>query len=328
MNISSGNANAKEKGVNQQGCCRRLCEEFRLGFFDLRVAPRAKSEEEEEETTSECYWMVDIPNSFAPQQPTWWLVLIIKFIFWGLTLSTIIMGWAFVADNAGFYLAYFTHWTLLLSFFYLTLSLFNSSPFCQPQKQEGQEVTATASCMVKLTWGLFAVVAHAEILVTLLFWLLVYDGGEILYTTVMGHGIVMILVLLDGLVVNRIPIRMKHFAFCNIYYVLYILWSVIHSFTNIGNPDADPNDPDADQTSIYGALDWDGNPGGTAVTVVLAFGVASPILFLLLWTLALYNPRTCRFDGSNRKCITNVNNNTDDDEEPGDVELSADAVPY
>ena len=65
----------------------------------------------------------------------------------------------------------------------------------------------------------------------------------------------------------------------------------------------DENDPEADKTSIYGALDWDEDTARTVLTVLIAFGVASPILFLVLWIVSLYNPMTCRFDGSLRKCV-------------------------
>jgi hypothetical protein len=282
-------------------CCRRFCDEFRLGFFDLRVAvPRGDSSST---------MVIDIPNSFSPHQPQL-PVLVLKFILWSLTLSDLITGWAFVSENPAFYLAYLTHWSLLLSLIYLTLSLFNSSTRSYKARKadgnnnnEDESKATTASCIIKLTWALFTVTVHAEILVTLLFWLLVYDKNyETSYPTIMSHGVVFVFLVIDGLVINRIPVRIKHFLFCSLYYLLYTLWSYIHSLTGIENPDKDSGD--ADTTSIYASLDWDGNPTGTLVTVVMAFVVASPILFMLLWFLALYNPRNCRFNGSNRKCIS------------------------
>jgi hypothetical protein len=368
---------------NNISCYRRFCDECcHLAFFDVRIAVAAPTPataantknhttpvEEEESRTSrptpppnsssnrmmvhQVTMVVDIPRSFSiPQQQAQFfsMVLVVKFILWSLILSDIIMGWAVIADNPGFYLAYVTHWTLLISFFYMTLSLLHAMTiptshcccFCNSSSSSSssssnhdppynnnihnnEEWSSSVSCRIKLTWALFTVSAHAEILVTLLFWLLVYDSSSaISYPTIMSHGIVLLLVIIDGLVINRIPIRIKHFWFCSLYYLLYIVWSIIHSFTGIENPDTASDsssssnsntntntntnandDADADvTTSIYAALDWDGDDvAGTIITVVLALGVASPILFLLLWFLALYNPRTCRFDGSNRKCI-------------------------
>jgi FAR-17a/AIG1-like protein len=330
------NDNHHDLDHQYSSCYRRFCDECRLAFFDLRAAPPSASTNTADADptssgTTRMMQLVDIPNSFSPQPKL--PVLVLKFIFWSLTLSDIVVGWAVLADNPGFYLAYLTHWTLLISFLYFTLSLLNSSStscclFCSSKhhhpfdddddennnNNNNNEELSSVSCMVKLTWVLFTVSAHAEILVTLLFWLLVYDNDSaISYPTIMSHGVILLLVVIDGLVINRIPIRIKHFLFCCLYYLFYILWSIVHSFTAIENPDtednsshnaADDTNTDADTTSIYAALDWDGDDiTTTIITVVLALGVASPILFMLLWFLALYNPRTCRLNGSNRKCI-------------------------
>jgi hypothetical protein len=113
----------------------------------------------------------------------------------------------------------------------------------------------------------------------------------------MGHGGVALLVLIDGLLLHRIPLRWSHYYLAVIPFQLcYVVWSLVHSLlTDIGNPnEADEarenNLPEYDD-AIYGSLNWKDDALGGAITAFAAIFVGGPIVFTLLWILSVYPSR-------------------------------------
>lgn len=99
----------------------------------------------------------------------------------------------------------------------------------------------------------------------------------------------MILVLIDGFVLSRIPIRMKQLIFIEVLAILFILWTVIHAYSGIGNPYKD--DGSRDDDALYESLRWKTNTSGTAILSVLVVFVLSPLVFLLCRALSRLLPR-------------------------------------
>ena len=60
-------------------------------------------------------------------------------------------------------------------------------------------------------------VLPAEILICILYWYLEFDGS-IDYVNVMSHGGGILLIIFDGIVVNRIPIRAKQLIFVELFW--------------------------------------------------------------------------------------------------------------
>ena len=56
------------------------------------------------------------------------------------------------------------------------------------------------------------------------------------YRITMVHGGVMILTLLDGLVINRVPVRIKHMLVTAVFGVLYLIWTLFHELVYQYNP--------------------------------------------------------------------------------------------
>lgn len=119
---------------------------------------------------------------------------------------------------------------------------------------------------------------------TILWWGLVFDGTAT-YVGMMNHGGFTVLVAIDGLLLNRIPLRMKQMAFIEMLAVLYVLWMVIHAFSGIGNPIED------DDTIIYESVAWKKDPVQATVVSVLAVFVLSPLCFAIPWGLGRLPPR-------------------------------------
>jgi hypothetical protein len=224
---------------------------------------------------------IDVPATFSPRN--YWTLL--KPIHLGVTFYTIYLG--FGSDPRAFYFAYLTNWALVFSALYMILSILNSVfPILQPPP--GQTVISRRG---KITWMMFEIAANLGVLVTVNYWLLVFDG-DLTVQGVLGHGVVAFLVLVDGLGVNTIPIRLRHYLeFVLPVASLYLLWSYLQSALNIGNPDNQDEDAETNDDLIYDALDWKGNPGETAVLGVLILFVLSPVAHFLLWTISSYRRR-------------------------------------
>ena len=88
-------------------------------------------------------------------------------------------------------------------------------------------------------------------MITILLWVLELDG-TVEYVSVMVHGGGMVLIIIDGFLLGHLPLRMKQFILSEMFSFLYILWSVIHAFSGIGNPYADDGTQSDD--AIYDSL--------------------------------------------------------------------------
>ena len=81
--------------------------------------------------------------------------------------------------------------------------------------------------------------------VSVLFWVLLYDGGEIGFYDLVTHGIICGLIWVDGIGVNGIPVRLRHWLeLCLPIFVLYTIWSVLQSplVFSVENPYYDDHD--------------------------------------------------------------------------------------
>jgi hypothetical protein len=164
---------------------------------------------------------------------------------------------------------------------------------------DANHTTNTAASMIdqgmttlwtKIMWVLYVIAIHSQVVVTLLYWLLVYDGSSVDHTDVYRHGILMILIMMDGFVINRIPIRLKQIVFVYAYSFAYLVWSLIHFAADIGNPETMDNDPDTNDDALYGVLSWRDNPGGAAILCLILFFVGIPLIFVFVWALSLWVP--------------------------------------
>lgn len=220
---------------------------------------------------------IDIPASFSPRG---WFPFVGKLSGIGIAAFTIYLGVG--EDPRAFWLAYLTNWNVTISSFYMVMSLINSIfPVSGPPP--GQ---TAVNFRVKLTWILFTISANIGILVVIAFWTLLWDGVMDM-ETIFPHGILTAFVLLDGFMLDSIPIRLRHYLEVLVPFAgAYVLWSYIHSLTAIGNPDYQDNDPATNDDLIYSILDWDNHPKTTALIIVVMVLVLSPILQIILWMVS------------------------------------------
>ena len=130
------------------------------------------------------------------------------------------------------------------------------------QERNQNELT---SCY-KSIWILFINSTFLELFITAIFWLLLYGGGKIYFHLIYLHGILLILVLLYGFAIHRFPVRLKQIIIILPISITYLAWTIIHSQTNIGNPNKTYNDPETkDDDTIYNIVNWNERPKETAI---------------------------------------------------------------
>jgi hypothetical protein len=238
---------------------------------------------------------LDVRASFAPDSLP---ALAWKIFATALAILTLIYGWA-GKGKASYYLAYLTHWSLIAAIAYLLASLYQTVRSAKISQPVGEYTSGSIS----VTWILFAVAAHAEVMIAILFWLLVYDydsDGKATFLDVMQHGGMVVLVWVDGLVVNRIPVRWTHWWGGALpFEIAWAVWSIFQSVVfDIGNPDQ--NDLDDNDDAIYEALDWKHEAGSAMGLALAALLILGPIIFSVLWLCSWYT-RPCCCRGGNRR---------------------------
>jgi len=238
---------------------------------------------------------IDVEACFAPTPM--WRTAFIKFFLASWTVSVLVTDllWEYEADERNYYLIYLTNWchfmTVIYTFLSLTISMCPGLAKQPAASKEDSDVRP--GFVVRFTWGLYATVTTIQMAVALLFWLLEYsfDTGCPSYNSLMKHGVFMVLVLLEGLVLNSIPIRAKHVVFPVTLACLFLIWSILQAVFNIGNPLREDDDEETDDDAIYGAINWRERPESTAQVAVVSSFVLVPILFLTLWTASKISKR-------------------------------------
>jgi hypothetical protein len=226
--------------------------------------------------------VLDIPETFAPASG---YAFLWKASFLSMCVFTLIWCMMHTADPK-FYFAYFTNWGLLWCNLYAFMSVLNTvlaSRTGQPAADK------SVGCRIRLTWILLTAATHNSAMASILFWPLVFDPDKDLkYATIAPHGVLILLAMVDGFYVNRIPLRWMHyFGVALPIDLLFTLWSYIHAVLEIGNPDNNDNDPTTNDDALYpNVLEWNHDWQTALVWAVAAMFIIGPVVFGLLWLLS------------------------------------------
>jgi len=212
--------------------------------------------------------IIDVEASFIPE-PKWSVYLFrnVCFIFTlvvtyhSFRVSTVKLMW----------FGYLTHWSALVTLLYqgpILVCSMRSSLLPQPKPNE------TPYFLLRFIWAAYSVAISAEFFVTLLYWTLIHDWSESpTFLNIALHGIFAVLLVLDGVLIGKIPMRLKHLLFVEVYGICYIIWSFIHCLETVDDP-------------IYNVLDWTQNPVFAGVLSIISAVFLLPIIFLTLWFLS------------------------------------------
>ncbi|XP_072329075.1 protein rolling stone-like [Scyliorhinus torazame] len=132
---------------------------------------------------------------------------------------------------------------------------------------------------IYIQWFLLNLNCVFAILVTVAFWIFVYKPGRPINPVHINmHGINVLLVLVE-LFVTAAPIHLIHLIYTSIYYVMYIIFTVIYwaaGGTNLRG-----------KSYIYRSLNYGEHPGQATGYIFLGTCVAIPLLQFLVWNLHL-----------------------------------------
>lgn len=288
-------------------CCAVVRGEFKGPMFDLVEQSASAATEEDEagvNVVDNTPRSLDIVKTFSPHPRVPYIGVKISLAAWIVSVMPMsIMSTTYPS----FWLAYVTHWGLVLTTAYIVLSALSAVYLAIRPPANPDELKGGVGVLIKSTWALFAIALPAEIVITILFWTLEYDADDgVAYVSVMVHGIAMVLVMIDGFVLSRIPLRMWQFTLFESFAALYFLWNVIHAYSGIGNPYAEGDTPTQDDDAIYGSIAWKNN---TTAAVILVLGVlfaANPIIFMVCRTLSRLLPRRLCEEESGGALIANA----------------------
>ena len=106
----------------------------------------------------------------------------------------------------------------------------------------------------------------------------------------MVHGGAYILLMIDAFILSRIPLRMRQFILSEMLAILYVLWTVVHAYSGLGNPYVD-TDEDKTDDAIYSTLAWKNNTTTAAIVSLGVVFIANPVIFLFCRALSRILPR-------------------------------------
>lgn len=224
-----------------------------------------------------CGGYIDAIQSFAPDPINRTRGLRIMLVSYDIL--TWFYDMIFKSDVVYMYI-YLTHWIGLVARIYLILSLVLS---CRPSLilvKDGER--ETLGLVAKLNWEIAAAAISCQAVVVIMYWFAIYDGGPVEYINVWRHGLIFLTVLVDAYLVGRVPIRVKQLRTVYGITFSFLLWSVIHSFSGIGNGEFNSSDinDEYDDDAIYSVLSWKNNTGSAAIYSSLVCVFLVPICFL------------------------------------------------
>lgn len=311
--------------------CGYLKHDIRSPFFEIYEPTPVSSNEEEKKdnddtvtvptTTSD---IIDIISTFSPNSvpnsisEKWYktLVIFLRITFAYLSFEALLEGILFqsIKNSRYIYMGYLSNLTtaFTLLFYQLPVMIFSLNPNMtststktSTEEVEDADVTVVEqpSFLTKLTWASYSVATVSQLIVNIVYWGLLYTPGtKLSYSDLTVHGIACICLLFDGSLISPIPVRLKHSAFVYLYSISYIIWIIIHTFLGIGTY-KDENGED-NNAVLYDIVDFKNDPKGATIMTLSILLVLSPLLFLSVYIISIWNPKKCSMDGSRRKKIT------------------------
>ncbi|XP_012940198.1 protein rolling stone isoform X2 [Aplysia californica] len=155
-----------------------------------------------------------------------------------------------------------------------------SAPSPESEREESGERRGSSSREMHhlppglaLQWLLQNISNSVSLLVTVLFWALVYTGVHQTYMSINSHAINSLLVLAD-VMLSAAPIHMLHFHMPLVYLMIYIAFTLIYWAGNGTNHRGEPY--------IYSVLDYSGKPKVAIVVIVCVALIIVPLTQVLL----------------------------------------------
>lgn len=118
---------------------------------------------------------------------------------------------------------------------------------------------------------LFAICLPSQVIIALMYFALQFDGS-VEYLSIIKHGAAIPLLLIDGFVVNRIPLRMKQFGLFQLFVTGYLAWSIACAYSGLTMPSG--------QETMYEWLDWKADIHSAILLSLFVLVIVNPAVFV------------------------------------------------
>lgn len=254
--------------------------------------------------------VIHVQKSFAPIHFLG-VPVILRLLFCHLTYAVLRSDYNDAMHNIGsnriMYFAHLSNITLIISLLYQCMSSFlsvlalilrkSAIIINQPSNGNGrnQNKKYLPSGFVCFTWMLYSISLPGEFMVAIGYWLYDYDpDGTMTFINLYKHAFIGILLLIDGLIVGRIPLRAKHWKGIFVYGFIYLIWSMAFSYYKMGEKNG----------IIYEFIDWRNDPYQASSVFFLLLFVTAPMVFSFCWLISLSDGMCslicCSFNGKRR----------------------------
>jgi len=209
----------------------------------------------------------------------------VKLVTFAIAVASLVHGFA-TDDFPSFYPAFLTPWGVFFGILQLggsfALTVFYSSGYYNPKN---------ANVLVKLTWLLYSIAGVIGICISGLYWVFVFDPNNTdgLLGKIMRHGGVVLIVLLQGIFLDKVPTRLKHIVFSDGVAVIMSAWLAIQNTVVRYNPNHDDDDD-----ALYDAIKWREETTRAIILTVLIVFAAVPVVHLLVWLMSVPGRRYLR----------------------------------
>ena len=234
-----------------------------------------------------------------------WIYLVFRW-----TMAAYFFGWLIPsglleANGGAKYFIFLTNWSYLAWNVYLIVSAVSATVkvvlvYCYPS-HAGHSATTTSlleapkpyvdidvpagccgregdaiSWYHKIQWVLFYFGVHMAVVVSILYWALLYGGGPVDGVNANTHLVNCIIALVD-VFFSGVPVRILHFIYPVLFGAVYAVFTGIYFAADGTNAMGDPY--------IYSVIDYESSPGSAAGWVLAVVLVIIPIIHLLLFGL-------------------------------------------
>ena len=310
---TTNTAAAEKQATAKASCCQRFTTELcSTSFFPATDGTGQIIDMESSFTLACANTNINETNHYG-----YYIKTAVKFIFWAASTFIFAYNWV-IRNEPTFYLAYLTYWSLFFSVIYFSLSLLLTA-----------FIGNKSRTLLNTTWILFSVACVSQIYVVILYWiLLVTYTPEHFHTLTWSsfgpHGAIMILIMLDGFVINRIPIRANHVVGPLLFSFGFIVWSVIENVFCRCNPDERDSEDD-DANPLYPVLNWRKDVATAVLYSAVVLFVLVPIFHLLIWRVSYFG-RKYKNDSHDELPTSAVSPNNEDKNVPEAVTQVNDSI--
>mmetsp|Transcript_85758 Transcript_85758/g.135445 ORF Transcript_85758/g.135445 Transcript_85758/m.135445 type:complete len:359 (+) Transcript_85758:63-1139(+) len=200
--------------------------------------------------------------------------------------------------NEGYWLIYWTNWSFTVQLFYFLFLVYTThearESLLTRLPPSAFESWIHLPWFVKVTWGLFHIALPASLLVFLLYWTLVNPVWTLKYSPlylrdVFPHGVNLLFLIIDASF-SRVPYYVKYCLLFFIYACVYLSFSLLHFFLEIGTHRGCKQYEVAHKCPIYDPLDWH-KVTRTGILVFAILLCVVPLCQIPLWRLIMCRRR-------------------------------------